>query len=129
MASGSSSPTCAPARRSASWQARASARGSGSWPRASSSATEKAALEDRPAPTGSVLVTRAAPPLGGGWARSRPAARAASAGTGAVSPKAISSGLPGNWSESIPKRKLPGFGVKWTSVARSMAIGSESPEL
>ena len=69
MASGSSRPTCAPALRSASWQARASARGSGSWPRASSIATEKAALEDRPAPTGSVLVTRAAPPLGGGWAR------------------------------------------------------------
>ncbi len=60
--SGSSRPTWAPAARSASWQSRASASASGSWPRASSSATEKAALEDRPAPTGSVLVTRTVPP-------------------------------------------------------------------
>ena len=41
----------------------------------------------------------------------------------------ISTGGPGNWSESIPKRKLPGFGVKVTSVASSMAMGSESPPL
>ena len=57
-------PDVRAAPRSASWQARARARGSGSWPRASSNATENAALDDRPAPTGSVLVTRAAPPLG-----------------------------------------------------------------
>ena len=76
-----------------------------------------------------VLVTRAAPPLGGGCRRRSPAARAASAGTGAVSPSMISTGRPGNWSESIPKRKLPGFGVKVTSVASSMAMGSESPPL
>ena len=36
---------------------------------------------------------------------------------------------PGNWSESIPTRKLPGLGVKVTSVARSMAMGSERPPL
>ena len=129
MASGSSRPTCEPALRSASWQSWANARGSGSWPRASSNATANAALEDSPAPTGRVLVTRATPPDGGAWARKSPAANAASCGTGAVSPSRISIGWPGNWSESIPKRKLPDFGVKVTSVARSMAIGSESPPL
>ncbi len=41
----------------------------------------------------------------------------------------ISIGRPGNWSESMPTRKLPGFGVKVTSVASSMAMGSESPAL
>ena len=41
----------------------------------------------------------------------------------------ISTGVSGNWSESIPKRKLPALGVKATSVARSMAMGSERPAL
>ena len=48
---------------------------------------------------------------------------------GRSSPRAISTGWSGNWSESIPTRKLPGLGVKVTSVARSMAMGSESPPL
>ena len=55
MVSGSSRPTCAPVVRSASWLSRASDSGWRSWPSASRKATEKAALEDRPAPTGSVL--------------------------------------------------------------------------
>jgi hypothetical protein len=41
----------------------------------------------------------------------------------------ISMGASGNWSESMPTRKLPGLGVKSTSVASSMAIGSDSPPL
>ena len=64
MANGSSRPTWAPALRSASWQSRASASGSGSCPRASSNATEKAALDDRPAPTGMVLVDADRPAAG-----------------------------------------------------------------
>ena len=64
-----------------------------------------------------------------GAAGARPPGRPP-AGTGAASsPRAISTGRPGNWSESIPTRKLPGLGVKVTSVARSMAIGSERPPL
>ena len=74
-------------------------------------------------------MTRMLPPDGGGWSRRRPAARRASGGTGAAAPSAISRGWFGNWSESIPTRKLPGLGVKVTSVARSMAMGSESPPL
>ena len=76
-----------------------------------------------------VLATRTAPPLAGGCSRRSPDARAASAGTGAASPSMISMGRPGNWSESIPTRKLPGFGVKVTSVASPTAMGSESPAL
>ena len=84
MASGSSRPTCAPVARSASCSVRARARGSGSCPRASSSATEKAALDERPAPTGTVLVTSIRPPAppGGGQRRRSPAARRASGGRG-----------------------------------------------
>ena len=50
---------------------------SGSWPSASRSATEKAALEDRPAPTGRVLVTRTVPPArrSAGAAGARPPGR------------------------------------------------------
>ena len=128
MASGSSRPTarrrCArpPGRRAPS------ARGSSSCPSASRVATAKAALDDSPAPTGSVLVTRRAPPELGGRSRRSPAARRASSGTGAAPPKGISNGG-GNWSESTPTRKLPGLGVKVTSVARPMAMGSERPPL
>ena len=64
MASGSSSPTCAPASALRLLAGAGERERVGSWPSASSSATEKAALDDRPAPTGSVLVTRTAPPDG-----------------------------------------------------------------
>ena len=111
IVSGSSRPTWAPAPRSASWQSRASVSGSGSWPRARSSATEKAALEDRPAPTGSVLVTRTVPPEGGGrCSRRSPAARRASGGTGAASPRAISSGWSGELVRVDPDEEAAGLG-------------------
>ena len=112
-------------------RSRASASGSASWPSASRSATEKAALEERPAPTGSVLVTRTAPPLGGWLQPQEPGRQGGLGGAPAAVPPSRRSraARPGNWSESIPTRKLPGFGVKVTSVARSMAIGSESPPL
>ena len=134
MASGSRRPTWEPASRSASWQVRASASGSSLWPSASNRATENAALDDRPAPTGSELVTRMAPPELGRWTRRSAEARCECAATTpqATVPNvssAISSGSSGNWSDSMPTRKLPGFGVNVTSVAKSMAIGSESPSL
>ena len=66
MANGSSRPTWDPAADSAFWLSWARDGGSSGRPSASSRAIEKAALEERPAPTGSVLVTRMWPPLGGG---------------------------------------------------------------
>ena len=104
--------------------------GSAGCPSASRKATEKAALDERPAPTGTVLFTVMAPPVGGGHWRKRPAARRAWGGTDAVVPvRGISRDRPGNWSDSTPTRKLSGFGVNVTSVARSMARGSERPWL
>ena len=84
MAKGSSSPTGEPAASSALWHSLASSSASPARPSASRTATENAALDDRPAPTGMVLVTRRAPPEGG-WARAtRAAARAACGGAGGV---------------------------------------------
>jgi hypothetical protein len=122
MASGSRSPTWEPARRSASWHVVASAIGSSWCPSVSNSATEKAALDDSPAPTGSVLVTFIDPPAGGCASRNSAAAScpcsgsatpAAAAAAPQVQPPstAISTGWSGNWSESMPTRKLSGFGV------------------
>ncbi len=70
-----------PAAPSALWHSLASARGSAGRPRASRTATEKAALDERPAPTGIVLVTRSAPP-DGGWARAMRAAASTACGGG-----------------------------------------------
>ena len=113
----------------------------GSWgPRPSTArrkATENAALEESPAPTGRVLVTVIEPPQGGGCSRRRPAARRASGGTGAVVAPAgarsessgISTCLPGISSESRPIRKVPVCGLNETSVAMPTAMGSDSPPL
>ncbi len=122
IASGSSSPTWAPALRSASWHVVASAIGSSWCPSASSSATENAALDDSPAPTGSVLVTLIDPPAPGccslrSAAASRPCSGSGIPAAAAAAPQlqppstAISTGWSGYWSESIPMRKLSGFGV------------------
>ena len=62
-----------------------------------------------------------------GLERRSPAARGASSATGAAPAQDNLEGLPGNWSESIPTRKLPGLGVKVTSVASSMAMGGRAP--
>ena len=84
---GSSSPTREPAASSALWQEVASSSRSWSSPRASRKATEKAALDERPAPTGMVLVTFTAPPEGGRASARRAAARTAWGGEGAVLPR------------------------------------------
>jgi hypothetical protein len=93
---------------------------------------EKEALEESPAPSGTVLVTRTVPP-GVGWAsRTRAAARRASGEGEAVAPWAWVRGIShgsGNWSEWMPTRKLAGSGVKVAWVARSMAMGSDRPWL
>ena len=128
MAKGSSSPTGEPAAPSALWHSLASSSASPARPSASRTATENAALDDRPAPTGMVLVTRRAPPEGGWAAATRAAARAACGGSGAIPPRGISHGS-GYWSLATPIKKLPALGVKVASVARSMAMGSESPWL
>ena len=62
-------------------RARAASR---SWPSASRSATEKAALEDSPAPTGRVLVTRTVPPAGRWVEPEEPGRQGGLGGTGAA---------------------------------------------
>ena len=111
------------------------------WPTARRKATEKAALEESPAPTGRVLVTEMVPPADGGWSRRRQAARRASGGKGAVAApenvcgewsgnsSGISTCCAGRASESRPIRKLPGCGLNEISVAMPTAMGSESPPL
>ena len=111
------------------------------WPTARRKATEKAALEESPAPTGRVLVTEIVPPEGGGCSRRRQAARRASGGKGAVAApengfeessgnsSGISTCRAGSSSESRPIRKLPGCGLNEISVAMPTAMGSESPPL
>ena len=130
MASGSSRPTCDPALRSASWQVRASASGSVSWP----SGEEERDGEGRARGQARPDRDGAGDPDGAAARRRLQAEEPGrqeglGAAPGRCSPSAISTGSSGNWSESIPTRKLPGFGVKVTSVASSMAMGSERPPL
>ena len=121
MASGSSSPTCAPALRSASWQVRRGRSGSAVMAEREQRAPRRTRrCEERPAPTGSVLVTRTSPPAGrrvaaGGVQAAKTASSASRCGAAHGNLEAADRGT---GRESRPTRKLSGFGVKVTSVAR-----------
>ena len=131
IARGSSRPTCTPAARSASWHSRARASGSrapggsrspgveGSeraWPTARRKATEKAALEESPAPTGRVLVTEMVPPAGR-WVR-------VGGGRPPRGPRAaMARSSPGGWLRRIERE------LEWDlDVPRREVVGVEADQ-
>ena len=82
-----------------------------------------------PRPTGMELVTRTAPPVGGACSRRSPAARAASAGTGAVVAQHDLNGPTGELVRVDPEEEAPGFRREADLGRQLDGDGSDRPAL